>query len=105
MTEKTYKAAVCNICGGTRYRQVHFFDEIGQDRETVRNVAVIQCKDCGVRRRMPEIVDDYEEGYHALYVEQGQSIHPHQLSHFADLMTARLRKFNERGVKFLDVGC
>jgi hypothetical protein len=57
-----------------------------------------------VRRRFPGIDDDYEEEYHAPYADQGQAIHPHQLSHFADLMTARLREFLAKDVKLLDVG-
>lgn len=104
MTEKPYTAAVCNICGSSRYRLVRYFKEwVGQ--ETVHDVSIIQCRDCGVRRRMPEIIDDYEAQYHTPYVEQGQAIHPHQLHHFADLMTARLRQFNAKHLKFLDVGC
>ena len=51
------------------------------------------------------MVDDYEEEYHAPYADQGSAIHPHQLSHFADLMTARLRHFSATDVRFLDVGC
>jgi 2-polyprenyl-3-methyl-5-hydroxy-6-metoxy-1,4-benzoquinol methylase len=58
-----------------------------------------------VRRRMPGIADDYEAQYHAPYIDQGKAIHPHQLLHFADLMTARLRRFGEKDLKFLDVGC
>lgn len=105
MSEKGYRAETCNICGSDRYRQIHYFAQWNLGREPVSNVAIVQCRNCGVRRRMPGIVDDYEETYHQPYVEQGASIHPHQLSHFADLMTARLRKFNEAGVRLLDVGC
>ena len=105
MTEKPYNPAVCNICGSTQYRQVHYFKEWNSGRDPVRDVFIIQCKNCKVRRRMPEIVNDYEAQYHAPYVEQGQAIHPHQLHHFADLMTARLRQFEAKNVKFLDVGC
>jgi 2-polyprenyl-3-methyl-5-hydroxy-6-metoxy-1,4-benzoquinol methylase len=105
MTEKPYNPAVCNICGSTQYRQVHYFKEWNSGRNPVRDVSIIQCKNCKVRRRMPEIVSDYEAQYHAPYVEQGQAIHPHQLHHFADLMTARLRQFEAKNVKFLDVGC
>jgi 2-polyprenyl-3-methyl-5-hydroxy-6-metoxy-1,4-benzoquinol methylase len=105
MTEKIYQAAVCNICGGTEYRRVHYFKDWNFGRDRVQDVRIIQCKKCGVRRRMPEIIDDYEAEYHAPYVEQGQSIHPHQLQHFAQLMTARLRQFNARDLSFLDVGC
>jgi 2-polyprenyl-3-methyl-5-hydroxy-6-metoxy-1,4-benzoquinol methylase len=105
MNEKSYRAEVCNICGGSTYRQVHHFKEWKLAREPVRNVSIIQCRQCGVRRRMPAITDDYEKDYHAPYVEQGQAIHPHQLSHFADLMMARLRQFYATEVRFLDVGC
>lgn len=103
--EKAYSAETCNICGSGRYRQVHYFAEWNLGREPVKNVSIVRCGNCGVRRRQPEISDEYEEAYHAPYIEQGQAIHPHQLSHFADLMTARLRQFNARGVQFLDVGC
>jgi SAM-dependent methyltransferase len=58
-----------------------------------------------VRRRKPGILDEYEEAYHTPYIEQGQAIHPHQLSHFADLMTVRLRQLSAKDVQFLDVGC
>ena len=105
MLEKPYDAAVCNICGSRRCRVLHYFKEWTLGREPVRDVRIVQCGKCGVRRRSPGIVDEYEEGYHEPYLEQGQSIHPHQLSHFADLMTARLRQFNETGAPFLDVGC
>jgi len=105
VTEKTYAAEVCNICGGTGYRRIHYFQEWNLGRDPVRNVSVVQCSGCGVRRRMPAIIDEYEKDYHAPYADQGQAIHPHQLSHFADLMTARLRQFGARGVRFLDVGC
>jgi 2-polyprenyl-3-methyl-5-hydroxy-6-metoxy-1,4-benzoquinol methylase len=54
---------------------------------------------------MPGLIDDYEREYHVPYVEQGQAIHPHQLSHFADLMTARLRCLSAKEVRFLDIGC
>ena len=103
--EKPYVAEVCNICGSPDFRQVHFFKEWGLSRETVRDVSVVQCRGCGVRRRRPAIIDDYEQEYHAPYVEQGLAMHPHQLSHFADLMTARLRVLNAGNVRFLDVGC
>ena len=103
--EKSYEAEVCNICGGTDYRQVHYFEEWKGDSDLVRDVAVVQCRSCKVRRRMPGIVDDYEAEYHSLYVDQGQAIHPHQLYLFADLMTVRLTQFFEKNVKFLDVGC
>lgn len=105
MKEKTYQAEVCNICGGREYRQVHFFREWRLGREPVYHVGIVKCRSCGVRRRMPGLVDDYEEGYHTPYVEQGKSLHPHQLSHFSDLMMARLRKFNAQGAPLLDVGC
>ncbi len=105
MNEKSYQADICNICGSTKFHQIHFFKEWGLGRNAVQNVAIVKCGGCGVRRRSPGIVDDYEEAYHSTYVGQGQSIHPHQLSHFADLMTARLRRFNEAHVDFLDVGC
>ena len=105
MQEKAYQAAVCNICGDTDYRRLHFFKEWNFGRDPVRDVSIVQCRKCRVRRRMPEIIDDYEAEYHLPYLDQGQTIHPHQLSHFADLMTARLRQFYAKDVKFLDVGC
>jgi len=54
---------------------------------------------------MPALADDYEEEYHAPYVQQGMAIHPHQLAHFADLATAMLPRFGEKDISFLDVGC
>jgi 2-polyprenyl-3-methyl-5-hydroxy-6-metoxy-1,4-benzoquinol methylase len=105
MTEKVYQAAVCNICGSGDYRRVHYFKEWTFGRDPVRDVSIIQCRGCKVRRRMPEIIDEYEEQYHAPYMDQGQAIHPHQLYHFADLMTARLRQFDAQEITFLDVGC
>jgi len=105
MIEKPYVAELCNICGSAAYRRVHYFKEWNLGREPVRDVSVIRCRGCGVRRRMPGIIDEYEHDYHTPYIEQGQAIHPHQLSHFADLMMARLRQFNQKDVKFLDVGC
>jgi 2-polyprenyl-3-methyl-5-hydroxy-6-metoxy-1,4-benzoquinol methylase len=105
MKEKPYRAEVCNICGSDRYRRVHFFKEWNLGREPVRDVSIVQCRSCRVRRRMPGIIDDYEAEYHAPYEEQGQAIHPHQLCHFADLMTVRLPQFDAKNVKFLDVGC
>ncbi len=103
--EKPYRAEVCNICESTRYRRVHYFPEWTLGREPVRDVSIVRCLDCGVRRRMPGITDEYEEKYHEPYVQQGSAIHPHQLSHFAELMMARLREFSATDVRFLDVGC
>jgi 2-polyprenyl-3-methyl-5-hydroxy-6-metoxy-1,4-benzoquinol methylase len=103
--EKAYNAEVCNICGSSDYRVLHHFDEWTLGREPVKDVSVVQCRGCGVRRRLPGITDDYEQEYHTPYAEQGAAIHPHQLSHFADLMTARLRDFNKPPGQFLDVGC
>jgi 2-polyprenyl-3-methyl-5-hydroxy-6-metoxy-1,4-benzoquinol methylase len=105
MTEKPYRAEVCNICGSSSCRQVHYFESWNLGREPVRNVSIIQCRHCGIRRRMPGIFNEYEEQYHAPYVEQGRAVHPHQLSHFSDLMMARLREFYAKKVSFLDVGC
>jgi 2-polyprenyl-3-methyl-5-hydroxy-6-metoxy-1,4-benzoquinol methylase len=103
--ERGYSEEVCNICDSREYRLVRYFAEWKLGREPVKDVSIIQCRRCGVRRRAPAIEDDYGQEYHAPYVEQGQSIHPHQLHHFADLMTCRLRKLNESGIRFLDVGC
>jgi 2-polyprenyl-3-methyl-5-hydroxy-6-metoxy-1,4-benzoquinol methylase len=103
--EKPYVAEVCNICGSGAFRKVRRFEEWKLGREPVFDVTIIRCTKCGVRRRMPGIADEYEEDYHAPYADQGQAIHPHQLSHFADLMTARLRQFDAKDVRFLDVGC
>jgi 2-polyprenyl-3-methyl-5-hydroxy-6-metoxy-1,4-benzoquinol methylase len=105
MHEKTYAAEVCNICGSGRFRRIHYFKEWTLGRDPVRDVSIVRCRECGVRRRMPGITDEYEADYHAPYIDQGQAIHPHGLSHLADLMMARLRQFNQRNVTFLDVGC
>lgn len=106
MNEKPYDPEVCNICGDRGHRRVHYFKEWNLGRDPVRDVAIVQCRNCGVRRRMPGIVDDYEAQYHAPYVEQGLTVHPHQLYHFADLMTVRLPQFAEsQRLRFLDVGC
>lgn len=105
MTERPYSADECNICGSPQYHQIHHFREWNLGRDPVRDVAVVRCRRCGIRRRRPGISDEYEEAYHTPYIEQGQAIHPHQLSHFADLMTARLRRLNAKGVRLLDVGC
>jgi 2-polyprenyl-3-methyl-5-hydroxy-6-metoxy-1,4-benzoquinol methylase len=103
--EKAYRAEVCNICGSSDFRQLHYFAEWNLGRELVRDVSIVKCCSCGVRRRLPGISDDFEESYHQPYVDQGCAIHPHQLSHFADLMTARLRQFNVSHARFLDIGC
>jgi 2-polyprenyl-3-methyl-5-hydroxy-6-metoxy-1,4-benzoquinol methylase len=105
MDEKTYNAEICNLCGSSRYRKVRHFPEWNLGRDPVKNVTIVRCLDCGVRRRMPGITDDYEKEYHSSYVAQNSAIHPHQLSHFADLMTARLRQFSQTDLTFLDVGC
>jgi len=104
MNEMRYDAAVCNICGSTAHRQVHYFKEWNFGRDPV-DMSIIKCRSCGVRRPMPRIEDNYEAEYHALYVEQGLTVHPHQLYHFADLMTVWPPQFYEKNVKFLDVGC
>lgn len=105
MNEKPYRAEVCNICGSREFKRVYYFSEWNLGREPVNDVSIIRCQSCGVRRRMPGLIDDYEGQYHVTYVEQGHAIHPHQLSHFADLMTARLRQLSAKDVRFLDVGC
>lgn len=105
MIEKSYDPDICNICGSDRFRRIHYFAAWNLGRDPVKDVAIVRCFNCGIRRRQPGISDDFEAEYHAPYVEQGQAIHPHQLSHFADLMTTRLRRFNEKHVEFLDVGC
>ena len=103
--EKAYRAEICNICGSSSFRKVHYFAEWNLGRDPVKDVSIIQCSNCKVRRRMPGIVDDYEADYHSSYLDQGLAIHPGQLAHFTDLMTARLQKFEAKNVKFLDVGC
>jgi 2-polyprenyl-3-methyl-5-hydroxy-6-metoxy-1,4-benzoquinol methylase len=105
MIEKPYAAEVCNICGSSDFKRIYYFQEWSLGRDPVHDVSIIRCRNCGVRRRMPALTDDYEQQYHVPYVEQGQAIHPHQLDHFADLMTARLRQLSARNVAFLDVGC
>jgi SAM-dependent methyltransferase len=103
--EKPYRAEMCNICGSSQYRKIHYFGEFNLGRKPVKNVFIVQCRNCRIRRRMPEIIDDFEEEYHLQFLNQGQNIHPHQLSHFADLMTARVRQLTAENVTFLDVGC
>ena len=103
--EKLYRAEICNICDSPAFRRIHHFDEWTLGRDPVRDVSIVRCANCGVRRRSPGISDEYEEKYHEPYIAQGSAIHPHQLSHFSDLMTARLRQFNANDVQFLDVGC
>lgn len=103
--EKQYRADVCNICDSPNYRRVHYFAEWNLGRDPVCDVSIVQCRQCGVRRRSPGIEDEYEEKYHEPYIEQGYAIHPHQLSHFSDLMMVRIRQFYATDVQFLDVGC
>lgn len=103
--ERPYEAEVCNVCGDRHYRIVHHFPTWTLGREPVANVSIVRCNRCSIRRRLPAIVDDYEQHYHAPYVEQGAAIHPHQLGHFSDLMTARLRDLGGSPGRLLDVGC
>src|SRR5688500_13548726 len=104
-SEKSFRAEICNICDSDKYRRIHYFSEWTLGRQPVKDVAVVQCKQCGVRRRFPGIEDNYEEDYHANYVSQGAAIHPHQLSSFSDLMQVRIRTLGEKNLSFLDVGC
>src|SRR5687768_16634537 len=85
LAEKSYNAEICNICGCSRFRRIHHFVTWDLGRDPVRDVSIVQCRRCGFRRRYPGISDDFEQDYHSPYVDQGLSIHPHQLSHFADL--------------------
>lgn len=103
--EKPYRADVCNICGSSQYRKAHYFAELKQGPNLVKDVSVVQCRNCKVRRRMPGIIDDFEAEYHLQYMEAGWAIHPHPLSHFVDLMTVRMRQWQAKNVTFLDVGC
>ncbi len=103
--EKPYNAKRCNICNCDAWVTSYYFPEFSGRGSTYADVSVVRCKKCGVRRRMPELSDDYEEEYHAPYVQQGVAIHPHQLAHFADLATAMLPRFGEKDISFLDVGC
>jgi len=103
--EHPYCAAACNICGCTSSRTVIHFPTFEGRGSVYSNVSVIQCKGCGIRRRSPEIVDDYEEEYHAPYADQGKAIHSHTLRHFADLMTEMFKDFRSDQERFLDVGC
>jgi SAM-dependent methyltransferase len=105
MLEKPYRAEICNICDSPHFTMVRHFDNWSLGREPVLDVSIVRCLVCGIRRRAPGLMDDYEEEYHAPYVEQGNSIHPHQLSHFADLMTERLPQPGRSNSAFLDIGC
>jgi 2-polyprenyl-3-methyl-5-hydroxy-6-metoxy-1,4-benzoquinol methylase len=105
MTEnEVYSWKVCNICGGLQYNVCYHFEEFSGRGSTFKDVQVIKCSNCGVRRRKPDLEDEYEESYHSYYFDQGKQIHPHMLSFFADLMTARLRSFG-KSLKFADIGC
>lgn len=103
--EKPYRADVCNICGSPKYRKIHYFEEFNLGRKLVKDVSIVRCRNCGVRRRMPEIIDEYEVEYHSQFMKYGLAIHPHSLQHFTDLMTARLRNLGAKDLAFLDVGC
>lgn len=103
--EKPYSAENCNICGSSKWTIRYHFEQFSGRGSTYKDISVIRCRGCGVHRRMPAIIDDYEQEYHSPYVEQGLAIHPHQLSHFSDMATAMLKQFGKNGLRFLDVGC
>jgi 2-polyprenyl-3-methyl-5-hydroxy-6-metoxy-1,4-benzoquinol methylase len=104
-TEQPYYAKRCNICGSQQWKNRYHFKDFRGRGSIYENISVVQCLGCRIHRRMPEIIDEYEESYHAPYVEQGLSIHPHQLSHFADMSASMRSRFGLQGMKFLDVGC
>lgn len=103
--ELPYTAARCNICGSTKISHRMEFEVFEGRGSRYENVSVVRCGGCGVRRRMPELLDDYEEEYHKPYLEQGSAIHSHTLRHFADLMTFRFKDFRHGQERLLDVGC
>lgn len=103
--EEPYSANRCNICGSTRYRTIHRFDVFEGRGSKFDDVSVAKCLGCGVRRRCPELHDDYEEEYHAPYTEQGSAIHAHMLRHFSDLMSLQFSAFQTKEQRLLDVGC
>ena len=103
--ERPFSAAECNICGSRKVDRAITFDTFEGRGSRYENVTVIRCASCGIRRRSPELHDDYEEEYHAPYMAQGSAIHSHILRHFADLMTYRFEGFRSGQEKFLDVGC
>ena len=103
--ERPFSAAECNICGSRKVGRAITFDTFEGRGSRYENVAVIRCAKCGIRRRSPELNDDYEEEYHAPYMDQGSAIHSHMLRHFADLMTHRFAGFRPGNEKLLDVGC
>jgi 2-polyprenyl-3-methyl-5-hydroxy-6-metoxy-1,4-benzoquinol methylase len=105
LTEKPYSSETCNICGSSKWEKRFIFEQFTGRGSTYKDISVIKCLGCGVHRRMPAIEDDYEEDYHSPYVEQGFSIHPHQLSHFSDMSGAKRQHFGKSGLRFLDVGC
>lgn len=105
LTEKPYSPETCNICGSAEWEERFFFEQFTGRGSTYKDISVIKCLGCGVHRRMPAIEDDYEENYHSVYVKEGLSIHPHQLSHFSDMAGAMRQQWGESGLRFLDVGC
>jgi 2-polyprenyl-3-methyl-5-hydroxy-6-metoxy-1,4-benzoquinol methylase/ribosomal protein L32 len=103
--ERVFSSAECNICGSRKISHRITFDTFEGRGSRYENVAVIRCGNCGIRRRSPELHDDYEEEYHTPYMDQGSAIHSHILRHFADLMTIRFRDFRPEQERLLDVGC
>ena len=103
--EAPYGARRCNICGSSKYRVVHSFDTFEGRGSKFSDVKIVKCRNCGIRRRMPELTDDYEEEYHVPYVEQGAAMHAHVLRQFSDLMTIKFSTFQVKQQRFLDVGC
>lgn len=87
MPENTYRARICNICINADYRQIHYIREWNLSRDPVYDVSVVPC----------EIADEYEQAYHTPCIERGQAIHPHQLSHFFDLILPRIVLGASRG--------
>jgi len=101
---KDYSWDICNICGSTDYSVCYHFAEFSNRGSSYKDIDVIQCKKCGVRRRKPEVIDEYDDDYHSGYVDQKRQTHPHMLSIFSDLMMERIRDFG-KPARFLDVGC
>ena len=105
MTEnKECSWKIRNICGSGDYSVCCHFDDFSNHGSNYKNIEVIKCKKCGVRRRKPEAIDEYEEDYHSYYLSQKGQVHPHTLSIFSDLMMERLRDFGKLA-RFLDVRC
>ena len=91
------KYPVC-LCGSKEYKVAKSFNRyVGARGQVVRDIKIIQCCHCGLRRTYPVPSQDYDEDYHQKY--RGQGIHPHHL-----LLLGEVRKIKPEG-KLLDIGC